>query len=104
MHIELIDIAIFIILGSLVYFWWNSNSIREQALAQVKAHCKKYDVQLLDQSVTLYKWRIIWSTGQLRIKRHYQFEFTSTGEARYKGETIFESDTLIKIELSAYHI
>lgn len=104
MHIELIDIVIFIIVAALGYFWWNANSVREHALAHVKAHCKKHDVQLLDQSVALHKWRFSWSKGQLRINRKYQFEFTSTGEARYKGEAIFESNNLIKIELSAYHI
>ncbi|WP_191603018.1 DUF3301 domain-containing protein [Marinomonas algicola] len=104
MYIELIDIVIFIILAAIGYFWWNANSVRENALAHVKTHCKKHDVQLLDQSVALQKWRIIWSKGQLRIKREYQFEFTSTGEARYKGKVTFESSNPIKIELPAYHI
>ncbi|MCZ2720523.1 DUF3301 domain-containing protein [Marinomonas sp. 15G1-11] len=104
MHIELIDIVIFVILGSIAYFWWNSNSIRELAFSHVKAHCKKHEVQLLDQSVALHKWKVTWSTGQLKVLREYQFEFTSTGEARYKGEAVLIGNTLMKIELSAYHI
>ncbi len=104
MHIELIDIVIFIIIGLLGYLWWDANAVRELALSHVKAYCKKYDVQLLDQSVALNKWRIVWSQGQFKLRRQYQFEFTSTGEARYNGSATLEGSNIIDIELSAHHI
>ncbi|MFT2109881.1 DUF3301 domain-containing protein [Marinomonas sp. 2405UD68-3] len=104
MHIELVDILLLIALGLAGYLWWDANAVRERAFYHVKAHCKKYDVQLLDQSVALNKWRVIWSQGQFKLRRQYQFEFTSTGEARYTGNAVLESHTIISIELSAHHI
>ena len=104
MTIDLMDIFFALLLVSLGAFWWHTNAVRESALRQVKQHCQKLELQLLDESVALKKWRIVWSTGQLAIKREFIFEFTSTGEARYLGDVVFIGRAMIKVTLSAYHI
>lgn len=104
MHLELLDIImlLFITIGAL--FWWDTHAVREYALRLAKSHCQKHQLQLLDESVSLMKWRIKTAHGGLVIHRHYTFEFTSTGESRYSGNMQFVGKKLLKIEMSAYHI
>ena len=104
MTIELIDIVIALIVALIATLWWQNAAIREQALQHVKQHCIKHDLQLLDESVALKKWRIIWQKGQASIQRQYYFEFTSTGEARYVGIIRFNGQKLDHISLAVHHI
>ncbi|MEP3349341.1 MAG: DUF3301 domain-containing protein [Marinomonas sp.] len=86
MNIQLSDIVIFLFFGLCVYAWWRNISIREQALIKAKKHCQSLNLQLLDGSVAGIKWKPVWHQGQVKIKRSYKFEFSSSGIARYSGE------------------
>lgn len=103
MNLALSDLLIIFALAAFVYLWWLGKAIKERAIPQVKQHCKKFNVQLLDDTIAQEKTRLIWHNGQIRIKRQYCFEFTSTGEARYHGSISFINQTLEHINLDPHH-
>ena len=103
MNLSLSDLVILFSLGLLVYLWWLGKAVKERAIPQVKQHCKKFNVQLLDDTISQEKTRIVWHKGQIKIKRQFSFEFTSTGEARYQGNISFMNQKLETINLDPHH-
>lgn len=103
MNIALSDLVIFFALAAFIYLWWLGKAVKERAIPQVKLHCKKFNVQLLDDTISQQKTRIIWHKGQIKIKRQFCFEFTSTGEARYQGSISFINQKLDHINLDPHH-
>lgn len=102
MHIELSDIVIILLLAVFVYSWWRNTSIREQALIRVKKHCESLGLQLLDQSVAGAGWKPTWDHGQIKIKRTYKFEFSSSGIARYPGKISYVGHQQVEIWMSPH--
>ena len=104
MYLDLTDIIFFMLLSFLGYFWWQSKAVKESAIIRVKRYCKEMDIQLLDETISTKKSRLIWHRNQLKIKRSFVFEFTSTGEARYEGEIIFLSHSMDSIAIEPHKI
>ncbi len=101
----MIDLLLITLLLFLGFYWSNAMKAREFAYAAVLVHCKKMDVQLLDQYVALNGfWLKRDSQGKWVGWRSYQFEFTSTGEERYQGKIVILGRKVINIELPAYKI
>lgn len=68
-------------------WWWRGIGLRDLALRQVRHHCRKADVQLLDESIVLRRLRPCRNRrGRWGMGRSYAFEFTVTGERRYSGQ------------------
>lgn len=91
------------IVAAIISFWWQSDKVKNFALAQVVRHCKNQNLQLLDQTMVL---RSVWpardSEGSLKMRRCYDFEFASTGQARYKGSIELLGHQLQHFELEAH--
>ncbi|MBJ7538518.1 DUF3301 domain-containing protein [Marinomonas transparens] len=104
MNLQLSDLVIILALAACTYGWWRNITIREQALLIVKQHCKKLNLQLLDQSVAGNGWKPTWQHGTLCIKRVYRFEFTSTGASRYPGTITFLGNQQSDVWLSPHHL
>lgn len=93
-----------LILAVTAGFWfWRTLGLRDRALALVRQHCRRADVQLLDESIYLNKTRLGLSKGLgLAVKRRYGFEFTVTGERRYPGHIELHGARLHHIELAPH--
>ncbi len=93
------------IAAAVISFWWQSDQVKAIAMAHIYRHCKSQDLQLLDQ-ITVLKgvWPMRDERGSLVLRRRYVFEFSSTGEARYKGRVEMYGNRLQKIELDPYII
>ncbi len=99
------DFFLIILLLLIGYYWSDSTKTREIALGFVKNHCRKIDVQLLDEYVALNGfWLKRDENGKIRIWRSYQFEFTSTGNERYNGKVILLSRIITSVHLDPYKI
>jgi hypothetical protein len=86
-----------------VSFWWQSDKIKAQALAYVHRYCQDTGLQLLDQTMVLRGvWPIRGESGSLVLRRRYNFEFTSTGEARYQGILTMFGSTIKSLDLEAH--
>lgn len=105
MYLELIDLFWLMLIGAALLFWYRGLAVRERALVAVRKHCDQMDLQLLDQTVAL---RSLWlqrdSSGRLRMRRRYNFEFTSTGDERYLGQVVFLGNRLDSIETQAHRL
>ncbi|MEX0617904.1 MAG: DUF3301 domain-containing protein [Pseudohongiellaceae bacterium] len=74
------------LLAGLAAFWWYSDKVKQVAMLMIKHHCRDQGLQLLDQSLVIRGlWIVRDAEFGLCIRRRYQFEFTSTGQERYKG-------------------
>ena len=99
------DFTVFILLLSVFFYWLDSIRAKEIATARSREACKKVSLEFLDETVSIKKVRLRRnSRGRLNFYREYQFEFTSTGEHRYKGIVKLLGKHLIDIEMEPYQI
>ena len=91
--------------GLLFHYWWQSGVFKGRAREMASRYCQQLNLQLLDYSMVITGyWPGINSTGNLVIRRTYQFEFTSTGERRYQGIIVLFGSQIKSIDLEAYII
>lgn len=90
-------------LGALAAFWWHSDFVKNQALKLADTHCQKLGLQLLDQSMVIKGlFPVRNESGALCLRRRYRFEFTSTGEVRYRGLIVMVGRKQQSIELEPH--
>ncbi|NNC54972.1 MAG: DUF3301 domain-containing protein [Pseudomonadales bacterium] len=93
--------------GAALYFY-SSLRVRELATVAARNRCVALGVQFLDQSVSAsgISLRRNPHTANQRhaIERRYRFEFTSTGEERYKGSVVMLGNRVAGIELEPHRI
>ena len=79
--------------------------VRELATQASRSHCQQLGLQLLDQSVSLSITRPARNDeGRITIYRRYRFEFTSTGDERYKGHIDMHHQQVSTIHLEAHRL
>ncbi len=102
---SLINLLGLVLVGLGALYWWQSGLFKGRARQLATEQCRQLDLQLLDQSMVITGfWPIRSSTGTLAFRRTYQFEFSSTGDRRYRGELILEGMALKSINLEAYKL
>jgi hypothetical protein len=75
-----------LLLAAGTLLWVDTLRAREAALAAGRAACERYDLMLLDDTVSVTKTRFERNAeGHLRIARTYRFEFSDTGNNRRQG-------------------
>jgi hypothetical protein len=85
------------------YLWVDSLRAREHAIAAGRAACKRYDVQLLDETVSFTRLRLARDDeGRLRLRRTYTFEFSDTGNNRRNGAIVMLGARLEDLQLEPY--
>ena len=95
-----------LILAALVLlYWWHSGTYKGRALRLAESYCRQHELQLLDQSMVIRGlWPMRRDDGRLTLRRTYQFEFTSTGDQRYRGILVLVGLQLQSIELETYKL
>ena len=80
------ELVFLIILGLVLWFWFDSLQVRERAKSTCARACRESGVQLLDDTVALERiWFRRGREGRLRLERLYAFEFTDNGMMRRSG-------------------
>ena len=80
------SIALSALIALLVWYWLKARELKERVFNLASARCEELGLSLLDQAVVLKKLSIARDRkGRFRLLREYQFDFSSTGEDRYKG-------------------
>ena len=68
------------------FLWRSSMDAKESAVQICKSTCRSYDVQLLDDTVSLISIRPVRGRGRLiSLRRVYGFEFSQHGVERRNG-------------------
>jgi len=100
---SLSDLLWLVLVGAGAWYWWITRNAKTLALRMAWHRCRELNLQLLDQSVVLRKTRVQrGDDGVLQLRRYYDFEFSSTGEERYRGSLVMAGSRLIEFELAAH--
>jgi len=84
---SLVNLLCLVFVGLVTIYWWQSGLFKGRARQLAMEHCRQLDLQLLDQSMVITGfWPTQSSMGNLVFRRTYQFEFSSTGDRRYRGK------------------
>jgi len=84
---------------------WKHLEVSQAARRLAAQYCEKQNLVLLDQSVILARVGVAKSKRQLfTIERHYRFEFSTIGDARYQGRIHYSGTRLERIELDAFRV
>ena len=84
---------------------WQNAGYRDRAIGLAKQHCERMDVQLLDDTISLTKIRLKRDgRGNIALSRHYEFEFTATGDRRYQGKMTLFGSRIDNVELEAHRV
>ncbi len=96
-------LVVLLALGMMLFFWWDSAGARERAREVARDCCARVGVQFLDDSVELIRLRLRRNTqGRLCFQRRFRFEFSSTGEARFRGQVDMLGKTAEGIHMDPY--
>ena len=88
---------------ALAAFWWGSDSVKSFSISHALKYCRERNLQLLDQTMVLKGlWPVRTAEGYIQLRRRYQFEFTSTGKIRNKGQIELVGTRIKAIELEAH--
>ena len=97
------ELGIIIVFIAVIYYWLDSIRAKEIATMHAKLSCKNVLLEFLDDTVRIKKVRLRRNIkGHLSLYREYEFEFSSTGECRYKGEVRLLGQYLIDVEMQPY--
>ncbi len=90
-----------IVAGALL--WVDSLRARERAVAAGRTACQRYELQFLDDTVSIARIRLARNeNGDLRIVRTYTFEFSDTGNNRRQGAIVMLGAELQDMHLEPY--
>lgn len=91
--------------ATLVAYWWKAKGIRDLALEHVRRHCREMEVALLDDGLWLRGLSLRRDKhGRVRLRRTYVFEFSATGDDRYRGRISLLGMQLETIDLDVHRI
>ena len=91
------------LLAAVTSFWWQSDKIKRLAIDSVQRRCAAEHLQLLDQTLMLSSLSPVRNrAGSLVLRRHYRFEFTSTGEARHQGSITLHGFQTVNLYFDPY--
>ena len=97
--------AAIVLLAAGIFFWLDSLRARERALTAGRAACERYELQFLDDTVSVTRVRLGRDDeGQLRIARTYTFEFSDTGNNRRHGAIVMLGGELRDLQLEPSRI
>lgn len=99
------EIAALVFVFAAVALWMDSLRARERAVAAGREACKRYGVQLLDETVAFARLRLARDeAGRLRLRRTYVFEFSETGDNRRHGAIVMLGARLEDLRLEPYRL
>jgi hypothetical protein len=97
--------AAIVLIAAGIFFWLDSLRARERALSAGRAACERYQLQFLDDTVSVSRVRLGRDDeGQLRIARTYTFEFSDTGNNRRHGAIVMLGAELQDLQLEPFRI
>jgi hypothetical protein len=93
------------VIASGAFLWLDSLRARERALTAGRSACERYDLQLLDDTVSFARLRLARDDeGQVRIARTYTFEFSDTGNNRRHGAIVMLGGEVSDLHLEPYPV
>lgn len=105
MNLMLSDVLLIALVLTAGGLWWHGQGMKARALKHVRRYCDQHDLQLLDESLVLRRlWPVRGRSGSMVLQRTWFFEFSSTGEYRYRGTVQLQGIFLKSIETQTHHL
>ncbi|MCK5877964.1 MAG: DUF3301 domain-containing protein [Candidatus Marithrix sp.] len=97
------SIILLILFGGIIWFWVSTLQCREITKVVAQKTCKQFQLQLLDDTITITKLRVKRNeNGRLSWQRTYQFEFSDSGNNRQKGTIVMFGTKVEILEMPDY--
>ncbi|MCU0840494.1 MAG: DUF3301 domain-containing protein [Thiobacillaceae bacterium] len=82
------------------WLWWDGLQKRELALVAARRTCERAGVQLLDETVTVKRFRLRRDEDQrMRLYREYGFEYSDNGDNRLPGRVFLLGARILEVNL-----
>jgi len=99
------EVAAILLIVAGIFLWLDSLRARERALKAGRAACERYELQFLDDTVSVTRVRLERDDeGQLRMARTYTFEFSDTGNNRRHGAIVMLGGELQDLQLEPFRM
>ena len=97
---SVLDIASFLGLAALLWYWLDAIRCKEIARAAGKHASQQAEAQFLDDTVELTKLRLRRDAqGRLVWYREYRFEFSRDGAYRIRGSLTMLGQRVVRLDL-----
>lgn len=94
------DILSLIVLGGLVWLWFDSFGAREAGIKAARFACESENLQLLDDTVAIASLKPVRNDdGRVVLRRVYKFEFSDTGNNRRNGNVVLLGYRVIVVNI-----
>lgn len=86
-----------------VWLWLDSIKVREVGVGAARHACRQEGVQLLDDTVVFRSLRLARDgDGRLKLQRVYDFEYSSTGNNRFRGSVMLLGQEVGLLDVSEH--
>ena len=98
--ITVLDLAVFLGLAALAWYWMDALRCKEIARAAGLRACQQVEAQFLDDTVALASLRLRRDArGHIALYRAYRFEFTRNRDYRLRGEIALLGRQVVQLVL-----
>ncbi len=102
------DLLLVVVVAGIVMMLWpllqQQQQAREWAMKTLRRECQQQGLQLLDDTVALHQTRVRFRKGRFLTNRIFTFEFSSTGDDRYRGELHLTGLRVVSLQLEPHRI
>ena len=90
-------------LGAAIWFWFDSLRAREAGLEAARRACLREGLQFLDETVVGHGLRFARNDmGQLVLRRGFDFEYSLSGDDRYRGAVLIEGSEVVLVDTAQH--
>lgn len=101
----LAELAVVLLLGGLVWFWFDSLKAREAGIDAARRACLREAVQFLDETVVGHGLRLARDErGHVVLRRAFEFEYSVSGDDRHTGSVVLEGREVVQVDVSAHRL
>ncbi|WP_119394211.1 DUF3301 domain-containing protein [Salinibius halmophilus] len=97
-------LSLLLLIAFVILLWWQHTGFFHRARQLAQSRCLAEGIQLLDDSVAFDRFKVLKTDVGWRLSRVYEFEFTSTGKARFTGKLFLIGNSLYASELEPYDL
>ena len=99
----LAELLVVLLLGALVWFWFDSLKAREAGVEAARRACLREAVQFLDETVVGHGFKFARDDkGHLVLRRGFDFEYSLSGDDRYLGAVIIEGHDIVLVDTTQH--
>lgn len=98
-----VEILTALVLGAVVWFWFDSLKAREAGVEAARRACLREGLQFLDETVVGRMMRPTRDErGHLVLRRAFDFEYSQSGDDRYRGAVVLQGREVVLVDLAAH--